>query len=216
MLYIYDILLNWTDLNIIYDFYEWEKSDTIDHVKKIPLIKVSEKVLSDFIHNEVKVSSKWLMEIENLTEIYHNKKVDILPYACIFSDGVRVLALEFNKKGQAIYHSRLLLDEEDDVVDLVSRLEFQNISYEKKKNLIDKGFYTRLEAEKKKYLLSELASTYRNKEVEKMAYLYREYFDKREEDFDLMYHKLVQSFTLFNNSHEKLYQLLKLSHTKRV
>ena len=39
MNYIYDILLNFQ--NEYYDFFEWNTNDQITHIKKIPIIKVS-------------------------------------------------------------------------------------------------------------------------------------------------------------------------------
>ena len=216
MIYIYDILLNWTDLDLLYDFYEWDKKDTIEHVKRIPLLKVDSKTLSDFIHFKIKIDEELLDKIEDLTEVYRNKKIEVLPYACVLSDGVRCIATEFNKKGEQIFHSRLLLDEEEDVIDLVSRLEFHTITYKKGKKVLEKGFNTRSEEKKKKYLLNEISSTYQKKEKEKMEYLYQEYFNEMEEDFDLMYQRLMDSFESFNGKHENLYQLLKLSHTKGI
>ena len=216
MIYIYDILLNWTDLHLIYDFYEWDKSDTIEHIKKIPLLKVNEESLSDFMHFKIQVTSEVLEKIENMTEVYKNKKISYLSHACILSDGVRVLGVEFDDNGNLIYHSRLLLDEEEDVLDLVSRLEFQDINYTKGEEISKRGFYTRKEEEKKNYLLSEFASTYEQKDIEKLHYLYQEYFDEDENDLKVMYEKLVNSFDYFNPKHEKLYQLLQLSHTKKV
>ena len=45
MLYIYDILLNWCR-DKLYDFFEWEKTDKLEHVKKIPLIRVERGLIN--------------------------------------------------------------------------------------------------------------------------------------------------------------------------
>ena len=38
MTYIYDILLNFNEE--YYEFYDWNKEDTIVHIKKIPIYKI--------------------------------------------------------------------------------------------------------------------------------------------------------------------------------
>ena len=37
MIYIYDILLNFCDLNELYDFYEWNPNDNIENIKRIKI-----------------------------------------------------------------------------------------------------------------------------------------------------------------------------------
>ena len=45
MNYIYDILANFN--NIYYDFFDWNESDNIIHIKKVPIVRVD----SDFFNN---------------------------------------------------------------------------------------------------------------------------------------------------------------------
>ena len=40
MNYIYDVLLNFFPNNTLIEFYEWQEKDSIDHVKKIPIIRI--------------------------------------------------------------------------------------------------------------------------------------------------------------------------------
>lgn len=215
MIYIYDILLNWSDLNLLYDFYEWNKKDTIEHIKKIPLFKISRDSIYDFFDKEIEVEKSFLEKIDHLTEVYRNKKIETIPYACLLTDGTRTIAVEFNQKGIMTYHSKLLLDEEDDVVDLSSRLEFSTIEYKTLKTIAKKGFYTRQEEEKRKYLITEFEYAYFQNNEEKLTYLYQEYFGEIGSSFENMYEKLKDSFQTFDSKHDDLYQLLKLSHTKK-
>ena len=53
MNYIYDILLNFND--IYYDFYEWNISDNIEHIRKIPLFKISIKDMITIKNNYIKL-----------------------------------------------------------------------------------------------------------------------------------------------------------------
>ena len=41
MNYIYDLLLNFNEN--IYEFYDWNKTDNIKHIKKIPIFKIDSK-----------------------------------------------------------------------------------------------------------------------------------------------------------------------------
>lgn len=74
MVYIYDILLNWTDTEKIYEFFEWHPNDSIEHIKKIPLMKVSSKVLSDLKHCVLEVDSTIMEQLKNKSEIFCSKK----------------------------------------------------------------------------------------------------------------------------------------------
>ena len=52
MIFIYDILVNFNDK--LYDFYEWSENDLIEHIRKIPLIKVKKKLLDKVIEKKHK------------------------------------------------------------------------------------------------------------------------------------------------------------------
>ncbi|MEG2283372.1 MAG: DUF3603 family protein [Bacilli bacterium] len=216
MIYIYDILLNWTDPESIYNFYEWRTGDTIEHIKRMPLVKVTKQTLSDFLNNKVIIPSDFLNTIKEMTEVFRNKKVETVTYATCLSDGVKALAFEFNEGGELIYHSTMLLDEEEDIIDLVSKTEFMDINYKIKSPItnINNGL-TRLEVDKKQFLIKELEQAHKTQNGTKLSYLYQEYFAASSDDSNYMYNKLIESFTPFSNNHEKLYQLLKLSMTKK-
>ena len=126
MIYIYDILLNFND-GIIYEFYEWNTSDDIENMKRIKLIKIGKDDFDIFLNNKIKIDSDFLIKIFRTCEVYLNKGVDILDYACLFSDGSRVLAIEFNKNGVSQCKSKLLLDEEEEIAVLASNLEFMEV-----------------------------------------------------------------------------------------
>ena len=65
MTYIYDILLNFTDDERLLEFFEWEKEDTIEHIKKIPLIRVSTKQLETLINNQIIIEKNFLLLLVN-------------------------------------------------------------------------------------------------------------------------------------------------------
>ena len=70
MNYIYDILLNFIDSERLIEFYEWGELDSFEHVKRIPLYRVSSKVMQDICENKIKVSKKFLEEIDCKTNLY--------------------------------------------------------------------------------------------------------------------------------------------------
>ena len=47
MIYTYDILLNLKKFEDSCEFYEWCDSDEVEHIKKIPLFKVSKTMIED-------------------------------------------------------------------------------------------------------------------------------------------------------------------------
>ena len=65
---VYDLLLNFSD--VVYDFYEWNIKDDIEHIKKIPFVKISTKTLYDFLKKDIKIDINFLKEIENVTQKY--------------------------------------------------------------------------------------------------------------------------------------------------
>ena len=62
MIYIYDILLNFNNERLI-DFYEWEVTDDIYDIKRIPLFRVDSKTINDLEFNTVKFNNEFLDKI---------------------------------------------------------------------------------------------------------------------------------------------------------
>ena len=54
MIYIYDVLLNWFKKGKIMESFEWNTNDEIDHVKKIPLIRVDDQDLYHFLDTHLR------------------------------------------------------------------------------------------------------------------------------------------------------------------
>lgn len=75
MTYIYDVLLNFSDTERIVEFFEWNNNDSIDHIKRIPLIRISSKSLNDLINNNIVVEKEFLDKIKDLTLMYKKTKI---------------------------------------------------------------------------------------------------------------------------------------------
>lgn len=215
MIYIYDILLNFSDA-ILYEFYEWNTNDHIDNMKRIKLAKISKKDFDLFLNYKIKIDSDFLLKIFKTCEVYLNKGIEVLDYCVLFSDGVRVLAMEFNKNGVSECKSKLLLDEEEEIASLATNLEFTEIKFELIKEDVMNRFLTRKEIKMRKYLINEIKDSYRNKNLNKLKFLYTEYFDDNESNPEVMVNSLIDSMANdLDDKHINLYNLLCLSHKKK-
>ena len=215
MIYVYDILINFSD-NILYEFYEWNNNDVVENVKKIKLSKVEKEVFDDFLNNKVRVDKEFLLNLYKTCEVYTSRGIDILDYATLITDGVRVIAIEFNHHGISECKSKLLLEEENEILLLASNMEAEKIEYkiETKDNNI--RFLTRKELKVKKYLDCEIKEAYRIKNYEKLKFLYYECFDEAESSYKTMKERFISSLQEdLTEEHLKLYNVLRNAIKKK-
>ena len=210
MIYIYDILLNF-NLDL-YEFYEWEKNDKIYHIKKIPMFKVNTKVIEDFINNYIEINNNFLNLIINKTEVFESKRIKTLKYSCLLTDSYKIIGILI--KDNKVYLSDLLLDEAYDSINISKRCNLINLEYNiiETKNL--NYFETRREKELRNNLDNEITDIYNEKDVNKLKYLYFEYFNKNSMDIDFIYKELIDSLNNINKKHIKLAELIKLCNKK--
>jgi hypothetical protein len=215
MTYIYDILLNWTDERP-YEFYEWQEDDMIEQIKKLPLIKTDNKTFNNLKNNDVVVEYKLLDTIYKKTITSSNKIEVFLDYVSLFTDGKDVIAVEFDKKGKSLMKGTLLLDEMEEVLEISKKLKITDFNYK----IIRENKYnfnnTRLESEYKRLIIKELNKIKSNKNIDKLRYLYYEWFNEINNNFNYMYNKLKSALSLeWGNKHFNLYNLIKLSYVKK-
>lgn len=210
MNYIYDILINLQ--KNLYDFFEWNLSDDIMHVRKIPLIKVSTPVLQSIKNNIIQLNEDTLRLIYNRTEVFTSHNVRIIKYLCLFSDDQEVFAVEFDKVGTKTRISKLLIDEELEIIEVSEQIEVSNIEFNIKGKSLITNFKTRKELKIYDYILKQL-----NKEnYERLKYLYFECFDKEEEDLHIIVKDLKRSIVdNWKDIYEKIYSFLRLSSQKQ-
>ena len=213
MTYIYDILLNFTDENRIIEFFEWDENDVLDHIKKIPVFRVSSKQIAELLNNEVKVEKTFLNKIKSQTITYNRTKN--LEYAALITDINKVIAIEFNNNGEIISRSTLLLDEEEDIIDECFQIKQELIPYKIVKTINIEKFLSRKEIKIQKYLLKEFKNLYETKNIDKLTYLYEELYKKDNLSFKEMYLKLKESIENdYSEKHTQLYEIVRLSYTK--
>lgn len=216
MIYVYDIILNWTDEDKVYEFFEWELNDDLEHIKRIPLFKIDSKKFDEMLNYEIEVDTDFLKKIYNLTEIYTSEKVEKITYAALFTDGIRTMAVEFSDSGHSSYRSKMLLDEEQDVVMLSNKLLDYKLNIIKGRKRNWNNFTTRLESEIRKILTIEINDSYKKGNFDKLKYLYFECFGREQGDIDIAYKKLLESINKeINGNHNKLYEVIKLSYQNK-
>lgn len=214
MNYIYDILLNFIDSERLIEFYEWSESDSFEHIKRIPIYRISSKVMQDICENKIKVSKDFLEEIENKTNLYKNKQN--IKYATLFSDINKVIAFEFSDDGTVISKSSLLLDEEEAVIDECSNINESNLTYTIIEPYMINYFLTREELFKRNYLLKELDYISKVNDVDKLIFLYEEIFKTDKLSFEKKLKRLIDDIkNNFNSKHNELYEIVRLTYTKK-
>ena len=210
MNYIYDILINLQKK--LYDFYEWNLSDDIMHVRKIPLIKINSNDLLNIRNNRVIMDEQFLKIINNRTEIFTSHNVRILKYLCLFSNDQEVIAVEFDKNGVKTRVSKLLIDEELEVVEVSEHINVTEVMYQMDENKCDTNFKTRKELKIYDYILKQL----NRNNYERIKYLYFECFDKHENDCQVIIRDIKNELaTNWKLVYEKIYNFLKLSSQKQ-
>lgn len=211
MNYVYDVLLNFN--KEMYEFYDWNLDDYISHIRKILVFRVDNKTMNDLVNNSIVVDSDFLIKISNRTEMFTKQNVKIINYAALFTNGSFVVGIKFDKNGEIIGRSKLLIDEELDILDSALDMNEYNLKYKVINTNKNEFFKTRKEVFIEKYISKKLDEVKDNKEM--LKYLYYECFNEKNTDFRKMLLKLNKS--LINNwdsFYNKVYNFFKLTAIK--
>lgn len=164
MEYIYDIILNFH--KHYYDFYEWNNTDKIVHIKKIPLIKIDSTSFNRIKNNHSYIDEYFINTIKDKTICYNTKEKNF----CLLCNGKQAIAIKLNQNGEITGKSSLLLDEEMEVVEQAYSLPITTINiikeikekvrkvgrtYQDKENKV-KSILNKLDEDKDKYILKYL------------------------------------------------------------
>ena len=216
MIYTYDILLNWTKEERLKEFYEWTLEDDLEHIKKMPIIRIRESLLKDLLTSKIKIDKTFLSKIKYKTESYFHNEIDVIDYAVIVTTEKKSLALELDNEGNVMYKSCLLIDEEEEVLEIGEELVIMDIPYEVITKNKKVSYLTRKEEEEKKFLIKEIKKIKQNKEESKLNYLYKEFFVDNVESFNDKLTIIEKEISKdYNSFHHNLYNLLKLSTIKK-
>lgn len=198
---VYDVMLNYSNENQFFDFYEWDKNDSFLIIQEIPIIKISEKQMIEIEKSIIQVSHSFLNDI-----FEKSKSIDFQVFTgLLIMNNDKVIGLKFDRNGLLIEKSSLLLDEEMAIIDENQDLCITDFSYTVVSSTIF-SFLTRREKKLQKRLLKEVNSFYLRQEYDVINYLYQELFsDKKssEEQYQLLldhiqYHYSAQTEKLFD------------------
>lgn len=206
MVYVYDIVLNLNDE--LLEFFEWEDSDKIKYIKKVPLVKTDDTFIYNLINNNIKLEDNFIDSIKNKTVYYDNKEKNYP--IIIFANGDLAIALLI-KDNKTFLYSRLLLDEEYEVMNIASRLSTTKMNYIviNKKDINNN--LTREERRIKDVLLNEIKYLYNNNKLDKLNYYYYEYFNELNNNKEDVYEKLISSLNKIDDKHLKLLEVVNLT-----
>lgn len=205
MTYIYDILLNFNK-NLV-ECFLWNDSDKFKYVKKIVLFKVNSKVIKDIIYNDVIFEDSFINMIPNY-EINGEANSNSL---CLLCDGVFVIGLFINNN-KPVLISRMLFDEEQEVIDITNDLSNTFVSYKVlNKNSKINCLLTRREFDIKNVLKQEFDKLYKDKSLDKLMYFYYEFTNKECSNIDYIYNYLVNSLNDFSKEHVNLFEIINMS-----
>ncbi len=211
MYYYYDILLNFFDESL-YEFYEWDEQDDIEFVKKIPLYRINKETFKVLLKNQVKFTKSLLEQIKDKTILKNNNKS--LDYCLLVSDAKNALALELNKDGLVISRSKLLLNDEINLSEIMFTMKEYKLEYEIIKEYKEKSDIRQI-AEIKNLIRIEINNLYKEKNLSKLKYLYLEWFEKDEDNIDIIYKEMLNDLkNSFKEKHQVIYNLIKLSYDK--
>ncbi len=212
---IYDILLNFNKEKA-YQFYEWNDSDNIIHIKKIPVLKVTDEQMMMVIKNTIKISNDVISKIYNKTEEFSKKKLVNIPYAVIIGNSKECYAFRFNKYGEELGRSNLVLDEKEEVLEIIKQLKLEEISISPLKPITSCDIGTRFEMTNKRHIRNEIQKIYNLDDISKLKYIYYEVFGKCESNKSLMYNNLINEINGdWGEKHEQLFELFKILNVKK-
>ena len=188
MNYIYDVILNFTD-NYYYDFYEWSNNDNLINVRKVPIIKVDKDTLYDFMNYIIKIDESLLKLIENQS-IFLRRDKHKYDYSLILSNGEKSIGLCFNKNGNVLYKSAMLLDEEEEANKIALNIKTKSLLYKKYDNNCNN--LLRCDLRNKNKILQIIKNEYYNKEYDRLKYIYYEVYKVIPNNIELAYNKLIK------------------------
>lgn len=212
MNYYYDLILNFSLENIL--FYEWDDTDNLEYIEKIPLFKIIEKDMSKILENNIKINQDFLLLIKDKTTIKSRGIINTINYACIFTDAKSAIAIEFNDKGEVIGRSNLLLEDDLNVIEMAFTLKKKEISYEIL-NKIEVNTTLREITKMKSFIKNEIVKLYEEKNKDKLSFLFLEWFGINDNNLKNIYQTMLAELeNELDDKQCKVYEIIKLSYSK--
>ncbi len=190
---LHDVWVNWFEgeengYNVC-PFFEWRKSDPIELLDQIPLMKVNSSFFN-YIENDLQEIPKQILDqIFQRSYVRKNHERTALDYACVFSDGSGIIAIDTLGYTIPVKKSRLIPRQEQLVYELLEDME--TIELNKAVWTVDKSYHslslpsvdmiglTRTERQMKQLLFMALDHLNSQKNVSELRYWYTEWSPER-------------------------------------
>ena len=213
MNYYYDVLINMND-SYPHEFYEWSDTDLIEQIKKIPIFKVSSKVILDVLKYKLRFIGDVLDKIYMKTEMAGSNTHKKIDYAILLTDTKNSLVVELDNLGNVLCLSGLEVSDEINLYEIAASLKEKSLTY-KKGGLREIRKCSRIEEEVRSLLTLEIKTLYESKSFVKLRYLYYEWMNVMEADDEVVYDKLRELIRgKFSDKHKYISELVKLSYKK--
>lgn len=208
MIYVYDLLVNLNEELI--DFYDWEDTDDMFHVRKCLLIKVLSKDYYNMLTNKIKISDSFMKEIKGKAQIFSGRNTIIIDYMIAVTDGINAFIIKFDNNGVSKLKSKFIINEEVEIINLSSSMKVSNIDFD----IINKENINKMTRKEKRIvnlILYQLENIKNNKDM--IDYLYYEWFDTNNGDNKL--DKLISNIReSYSNKHIEFLNILNLITNK--
>lgn len=175
MHYIYDVLANFNE--IFFDFYDWNDSDHLIHIKKLPILRVDSNFFNCVKFFDVFVDKDLVDKIYRKTDFFSVSK-NKYSNVCCLCDGREAIIVNLDSKGYVVGRSSMLIDEENEVIDICECMSVSNFQVVINNRIIPSFFKTRHESYMDKFFLNELNQL----GYDELYYLYYDCFDESEND----------------------------------
>lgn len=207
MNYYYDVMINLQDKYC--QFYEWDITDNLMHIKKIIINHVDSTTYEDIYSNKIKVTSSFLESIYNKAKLKDNT---LIPYMAIFCDTKNAMVIEFNEYGESISKSSLLLEDEINICELTYNVGKKTLDYEKLSPEGEKIETKQIERIKKLILL-EINKAYEEENFSKLKFIFVEWFGYLEDDINKIINKMANKLEEeIGDAEYHIYDLIRLSY----
>jgi len=211
MHYYYDVLANLD--GCLWEFYEWEQTDNIVPVKKVPLVRISEKDMKNLFQYQVSFDSSWVQKFLEKT-LFKNQKER--GNCILFSSTKNNILLEIDETGVVLSRSRLLMEDENNCNEVSQAIKESEVPY-KILNKLAKVKELRQALKEKHFIEVELNTLKESENVHKCSYLYYEWFGIFESDLE----KMIQDMSLelkneYSLKIHEIAKLIKMSYKERL
>ncbi|QPC46070.1 YjbA family protein [Mangrovibacillus cuniculi] len=189
MQYLHDVWVNWFEgeengYNVCH-FHEWKREDVIELLDQVPLLYIS-RDLFEYIENDLsELPALLLEEIYQKSYLRKNHERTTVDYACVLTDGNRIIAIDTIGYQIPIRKSRIIPRHEQLVYEMIQqeeprRFEIPRNAYKKEHHIlspspIEMRGLTRKERQLKQLLYMALDHLYTSKNVSELRYWFTEW-----------------------------------------